>query len=77
VHPKPGPAPGFLLRAIAEAVATGEVAPVEAASPAKVVEGYAQALELHDLEAHVTELERQDMAKRRGREDGMKAPTQP
>jgi hypothetical protein len=58
------------MATIAEAVAAGGVAPAEAASLTKVVEGYANALELHDIEARVTELERHDMAQLRRRNDG-------
>jgi hypothetical protein len=65
------------MTAIAEAVADGELAPSEAASVTRVVEAFAQAIELHDFDARITELERHDVELLRRAANGTKAPTQP
>jgi hypothetical protein len=43
--------------ALAEAVAVGELTPVEAAELAKLVEGFVKAFELHDIEQRLAKLE--------------------
>jgi hypothetical protein len=64
------------MTAIAEAVADGELAPSEAASATRVVEAFVQAIELHDFDARITELERHDAQVAR-RANGTMAPPQP
>ena len=64
------------MTAIAEAVANGELAPSEAASVTRVVEGFVQAFELHGFDERLTKLERHD-AQPPPRTNGAKAPTQP
>lgn len=44
--------------AIVEAVANGDLTPVEAAEPAKVVDGFTRAIEAADLEDRIRTLER-------------------
>jgi hypothetical protein len=43
--------------AIAEAVATGELTPMEAGEMAKLVEGFTQAFEIHDIDQRLSQLE--------------------
>ena len=48
------------MTAIAEAVANGELAPLEAASVTRVVEVFVKAFELHSFDERLTRLERND-----------------
>jgi hypothetical protein len=44
--------------ALAEAVASGEITPLEAGELSKVIEGFTRAFELHDVDQRLKRLER-------------------